>query len=106
LTGPKDGTIVCIRFEVFVIAIEFPYLSAIVIKVIPPSQPYQQPACDILDSPKINSTQQDDNDECINLCKEVSNDKISEIYSSVHEKCCNFEGKGEHTGEGVRTASE
>ncbi len=57
---------------------KFPNLSSFLIEIIPPPKPDQKPACDIFDSPEVERTKNDDNDEGINIWEEIAKNEIAE----------------------------
>lgn len=72
LTRPKEGGIYCIRMEFFVMAWKSPYFFSLLIKIIPPSKSHQKPASDIFDCPEVESAENDNYDEGIDICEEIS----------------------------------
>lgn len=79
LTHPEETCVDRVWMKLFVVARKFPYFFPILIEIIPPSKSNQKSSCDIFDSPKVQSAQNNDNDEGVDIIKKVANDKISKF---------------------------
>ena len=77
MAGPEEGFVDGVGLELTIIALESPNFLSTLVEVIPPSQTNQQPASHILDRPKIEGAEQDDDDEGVDIGEEVAEDEIA-----------------------------
>lgn len=78
MAGPKERLVDSVGLELTIIALESPNFLSILVEVVPPSQANQEPSSHIFDCPEIKRTEQDDDDEGVNIREEISEDEVAE----------------------------
>lgn len=78
MAGPEERRIYRIGVKFFVMAGKLPDFAALLIKIVPPAQPDKKSACDIFDRPEVESTEDDHDDEGVNVREEITENEIAE----------------------------
>jgi hypothetical protein len=77
LAGPEKGLVngICLKF--LIVALEPPHFLPVLVKVVPPAQPHQQPSRHVLDCPEVQCAEQYDQDEGVDVAEEVAQDEVA-----------------------------
>lgn len=73
MAAPKEGVIDRIHHTSFARIFKAPLLLAGLVNLTPPSESHEESACDVLDHPKIERAEYDDNDEGSDIGDKIAN---------------------------------